>query len=181
MWGLMAGVDDDGRQWWMVCVGLVGCLCGVVVMLSLWGVSVCECVFGLWCVGVVSLDGNSIGAEGAAAIARSLREHPGALRELHGLELCTADPDLPLELKRSDNAAILSYYRDLSPGTVVSRRCRLMLLGTGGSGKTTLARRLATGAPVAEGAPGVTHGVLQRKWLGISQLCVLSIPETCRR
>ncbi len=131
--------------------------------------------------GVVRLGGNSIGAEGAAAIARTLREHPGALRDLRGLELCTADPDLPLELMLSDNAVILDYYRDLNPGAVVSRRCRLMLLGTGGAGKTTLASRLATGAPVAGDAPGVTHGVLQRKWLGISPLCVLSIPETCRR
>jgi hypothetical protein len=138
------------------------------------------CVFCLAC-GVVSLEDHGIGDEGAAAMSRSLREHPGALRKLYGLDLCTADPDLPLELKRSDNYAILDYYRDLSPGTVVSRRCRLMLLGTGGAGKTTLARRLTTGAPVAAGAPDVTHGVLQREWLGISPLWVLSIPETCRR
>ena len=131
--------------------------------------------------GVVSLRYNGIGVEDAAAIARTLREHPGALRSLYGLDLPAADPDLPLELKRSDNAAILDYYRDLSPGMVVFRRCRMMLLGTGGAGKTTLARRLATGAPVAGDAPGVTHGVLQRKWLGISPLWVFSIPETCRR
>ncbi len=194
--GLMVGLDAVGRQWWMLCVGLVGWLpvwCGRYVEV----VCECECgcgcgcdgvwcdgivcvVFGLWC-GVVSLGGNGIGVEDAAAIARTLREHPGALRHLDGLDLRTADPDLPLELKRSGNAAILDYYRDLSPGMVVFRRCRMMLLGTGGAGKTTLASRLATGAPVADGAPGVTHGVLQRKWLGISSLCVLSIPETCRR
>ena len=32
VWGLMVGVDDDGRQRWMLSVGLFACLCGVVAM-----------------------------------------------------------------------------------------------------------------------------------------------------
>ncbi len=35
VWGLIVGVDDDGRQWWKLSVGLVACLCGVVAMLRL--------------------------------------------------------------------------------------------------------------------------------------------------
>ncbi len=58
VWGLMVGVDDDGRQPWKLSVGLFGCLCGVVGMFRLcyavvllccvW-VWVGLCVFGLWC------------------------------------------------------------------------------------------------------------------------------------
>ena len=35
VWGLMVGVDDDGRQRWKLSVGLFACLCGVVAMLRL--------------------------------------------------------------------------------------------------------------------------------------------------
>ncbi len=110
---------------------------------------------------------NKIGAGGASAIAGALRAHPGVLRDVEGIHLAAADPDLPLELKRADNERILDFYRDLlrSP-QVVSRRCRVMLLGTGGVGKTTLANRLqvATGA-LCDAAVSVTHGTLQRTCL----------------
>ncbi len=61
VWGLMVGVDDDGRQRWKLSVGLFACLYGVVAMLRLCccvvygcGCAVvwCDgivCVFGLWC------------------------------------------------------------------------------------------------------------------------------------
>ena len=56
VWGLMVGVDDDGRQRWKLSVGLFACLCGVVAMLRLccvgvlcMGVGGTVCVFGLWC------------------------------------------------------------------------------------------------------------------------------------
>ena len=62
VWGLMVGVDDDGRQRWKLSVGLFACLCGVVAMLRLccvcecwcavvWcdGIVCCVCVFGSWC------------------------------------------------------------------------------------------------------------------------------------
>ncbi len=51
VWGLMVGVDDDGRQRWMLSVGLFGCLCGVVAMLRLCCVWVWVC--GVWCDGIV--------------------------------------------------------------------------------------------------------------------------------
>ena len=35
VWGLMVGVDDDGRQRWKLSVGLFACLFGVVAMLRL--------------------------------------------------------------------------------------------------------------------------------------------------
>ena len=82
VWGLMVGVDDDGRQWWKLSVGLFACLCGVVAMLRLCGVVLLCCVW-VWvglCVclacGVVSLGGNIIGAEGAAAIGAGLVHVP---------------------------------------------------------------------------------------------------------
>jgi GTPase SAR1 family protein len=74
------------------------------------------------------------------------------------------DPQLPLELRGKGNKEVLSYYRDLlAAASVVSRRCRVMLLGTGGVGKTTLAHRLVTGSPATHSAD-VTHGVLQRTY-----------------
>ncbi len=128
------------------------------------------CVFGdgavdggAYCV-VVSLSKNRLGAEGGAAFAAVLRKHPGHLEELDGVTLREVDPDLPLELKGANNDVILGYYRDLFAGPAVfSRRCRVMLLGNGGVGKTTLGRRLVAGRPPATDA-GTTHGVLQRKF-----------------
>ena len=84
VWGLMVGVDDDGRQRWKLSVGLFACLCGVVAMLRLCCVCECGCD-GVWCdgtvcvclaCGVVSLSSNSIGAEGAAAIGAGLVHVP---------------------------------------------------------------------------------------------------------
>jgi hypothetical protein len=112
--------------------------------------------------GYTRLYGNSIEAEGRAAFAASLRKHPGALKDLDFMSLSTFDAALPLELKDAKNVAVLNYYRDLLSASVVSRRCRVMLLGTGGVGKTTLAHRLVTGLPAARSAD-VTHGVLQRR------------------
>jgi hypothetical protein len=113
----------------------------------------------------VRLGANGLGAEGGAALAAELRTHPGRLEMLTGVELREVDPDLPLELKGAGNRAILGYYRDLLSGPgITSRRCRVMLLGNGGVGKTTLAHRLVDGCPPAADA-GTTHGVLQRKSL----------------
>jgi hypothetical protein len=134
----------------------------------------------LLCVGLLrgSLHSNGIGDEGGAALVRALRAHPGALVSLVGVDLCKCDPDLPLELQQAYNTAILKYYRDLAThAPVVSRRCRVMLLGTGGVGKTTLAHRLVTGGP-GERPVHVTHGVLQRRWQRTAALPRMS-PERC--
>jgi hypothetical protein len=112
--------------------------------------------------GYTRLYGNSIEAEGRAAFAASLRKHPGALKDLDFMSLSQSDAALPLELKDADNDEVLNYYQDLLSASVVSRRCRVMLLGTGGVGKTTLAHRLVTGSLAARSAD-VTHGVLQRR------------------
>ena len=82
------------------------------------------------------------------------------------MDLSKVDGMLPPELQGANNADILDHYRgQLRDATVVSRRCRLMLLGNGGVGKTTLARRLVTGSPDAQLVPDthVTHGALLRK------------------
>ena len=52
VWGLMVGVDDDGRQRWKLSVGLFACLCGVVAMLRLGCVCECGCAV-VWCDGIV--------------------------------------------------------------------------------------------------------------------------------
>jgi hypothetical protein len=109
-----------------------------------------------------SVEYNNFGDKGTAAITAAIRSHPGALCTVHGVNLGSTDPHLPLELQcTTENGRILDFYRDLQNAGVVSRRCRLLLLGVGGVGKTTLARRLGTGGP-SGGPPGVTHGALQR-------------------
>jgi hypothetical protein len=121
------------------------------------------------------------------ALVRALRAHPGNLRSLSGVDLSKCDAALPLELLVASNTTILDHYRDLlRAGEVVSRRCRMMLLGNGGVGKTTLARRLVTGAPPSPD-PEVTHGVAQRKSLGVlallfptnSRVCVFHVCMGC--
>ncbi len=120
----------------------------------------------------VSLSSNDFGAEGGAALATALRNSPGALQRLSGVNLSKADPLLPLELHRKDNKEVLNYYRDLlAAAPVVSRRCRVMLLGTGGVGKTTLAHRLVSGSPATHSAD-VTHGVLQRTYPATPGSCL---------
>jgi hypothetical protein len=110
----------------------------------------------------VSLSRCDLGSEGVAAVAAGLRKHPGQLRVLEGVGLCDVDPGLPLEFKCANNQTILGYYRDLVAGpAIISRRCRVILLGNGGVGKTTLAGRLV-GRPLATEA-GPTHVALQRK------------------
>jgi hypothetical protein len=112
----------------------------------------------------VRLGHQSIGDAGCVAITAAIRRHPGILTTFEGVDLGKSDPQLPLELQGQSNRAVLDYYRDLRAAAVVSRRCRVMLLGTGGVGKTTLAHRLVTGRPAAHSAD-VTHGVLQRTFL----------------
>jgi ABC-type branched-subunit amino acid transport system ATPase component len=86
-----------------------------------------------------------------------------------------ADPDLPLELKHSaDNRTVLDFYRDLAGGSVVYRRCRVMLLGNGGAGKTTLAKTLVARRAPGAGTVLVTHGVEQRT-SGSSWACALCV------
>jgi hypothetical protein len=105
-----------------------------------------------------SLDLNRVAAlDGPKSIGRALRACPGSLQHLHGVNLRHLDPSVPPEL--TGNQAILDFYRDMGPAVVVVRRCRVLLLGPGGAGKTTLAHRLVTGSALDRA--DVTHGVVQ--------------------
>ena len=124
-----------------------------------------------------SLLGNGVGLKGAAALAEAAGAHPGSLRRLVGMDLCRVDTALPMELRDTTNGPILDYYRDLqSSAAGVFRRCRVMLLGNGRTGKTTLAATLAArliGLKQVEGRSeiaGVTHGVHQRTCLKAVEL-----------
>ncbi len=115
------------------------------------------------CVSRASESSRTDPGKGCSALVIALRTYPGVLQHLTGLDLRVVDADLPLELKGTDNAAILGYYRDLlSEPSVVSLRCRVMLLGNGGAGKTALAQRVVTGIATPPGSTTTTHGVLQR-------------------
>jgi hypothetical protein len=98
-----------------------------------------------------------------AVLAQSLRRCPGKLRTLSGVTLSMVDSAAPLNLQGASNEDMLWFYRDLAPvPPLVWRRCRVLLLGDGGVGKTTLAHRLTAGDLIAP-TPAVTHGVLQRE------------------
>lgn len=99
-----------------------------------------------------------------AEVAAAVRQHPGALEQFYGVELCSADPATPIELQLASNNMMLDYYRDLAEGCVAMRRCRLMLLGSGAAGKSSLASSLARGGGVGPGLGSITHGVEQRTY-----------------
>jgi hypothetical protein len=122
---------------------------------------------------ILRLPRASYDAGAQAEVASAVRQHPGALVQFYGVELCSADPATPLELQGVGNRMMLDYYRDLAEGCVAMRRCRLMLLGSGAAGKTTLGASLVHGGGVGVG-PGlgkVTHGVEQRT-------CISPSPES---
>jgi hypothetical protein len=136
---------------------IIAQVCDGEYLEDVWTCFVCFGLLSLCC----SLDNNSIDAQGESALAAALRAHPWSLVKLSGIDLGQADPDLPLELRWANDEHILDYYRDLQSAPVLSCRARVLMLGVGGAGKTTLARRLAGGSPSAHPID-VTHGALQR-------------------
>ena len=106
-----------------------------------------------------SLSGNRFSGAAAASLCAHFRCYPGRLQQLDGIDLGVHDAALPPALKHSDNRMVLDYYRNLLCGYIVYRRCRLMLLGGGGVGKTTLVNRLVSGEFTRV---AITHGISQR-------------------
>ena len=72
--------------------------------------------------------------------------------------------ELPPEFANKSNKDILSYLRLLnSEGTVAWRRVKMLLLGPGEAGKTTLVHRLISGE-FSTDQFSTTHGVEMREW-----------------
>ena len=72
--------------------------------------------------------------------------------------------ELPPEFASMSNDDILSYLRLLnSDGTVAWRRVKMLLLGPGEAGKTTLVHRLISGEFITDQF-STTHGVEMREW-----------------
>ena len=95
-----------------------------------------------------------------------LERLPGNFLSLTGLQLLYLDGNplssIPKELipsDESDNAldAVLDYLRELGGGTIVNDRARLIIVGNGRVGKTSIYRRLAN-QPYNEKEP-YTHGI----------------------
>lgn len=94
-------------------------------------------------------------------MAAALREYPGALRNTNCVELRNFDSKLPLEVREANsNSAVLDFYRDLLQGSEVLQQCRVMVLGPGGAGKTTLINWMVRNRPPSVPA-AVTHGLVE--------------------
>ena len=96
------------------------------------------------------------------SLATAIRACPGALSDVLGISLAACDHQLPLELRGACNPDILDFYSDLRQGGVIQRRCRVMLIGNGGAGKTRLARAMM-GVSWEHAPTSMTHGVDQCK------------------
>jgi hypothetical protein len=96
----------------------------------------------------------------------------------HADELA-ARTQLPLEVLRGDNRTVLAYARDLRQGAASRAcRCKLILVGPGAAGKTTLVHRLVAGAFEADF--GYTDGLATRDWTVRRRCCTVTLRHCCR-
>ena len=115
----------------------------------------------LWC----SSPDTKLTKHGAKHLVETLKSCPVLCLKSLSCEYNLADYDatLPDDIKRRNykdgNKALLQYYRDrLSSGSSTVSRFRLLIVGDGGAGKTTLARRLQQ-PDTDPGVTPVTHGI----------------------
>ena len=64
-----------------------------------------------WVVWWASLENNAFGENGTRALVLVIKQFPGALANLSGVSLATADPSLPMELRDGENGPIIKYYK----------------------------------------------------------------------
>jgi len=89
---------------------------------------------------------------------------PGGKFTLHGVDLraAAAELGLPPDARDWGNAKILAHLWDAQQQGQLVRRVKLIFVGHGGGGKTTLVQRLRTGAFADQ--PGATDGVEVAEW-----------------
>ena len=80
------------------------------------------------------------------------------------LNSLTKELGIPVEFKEKDNKEILTYMRQqLQDGSVEVSRVKVMLVGPGEVGKTTLAHKLLTDQ-FSAGQFSMTDGVAMHDW-----------------
>lgn len=60
---------------------------------------------------LLRLENNAFGENGTRALVLAIKQFPGALANLSGVSLATADPSLPMELRDGENGPIIKYYK----------------------------------------------------------------------
>ena len=116
---------------------------------------------------MLDLDRNKIGTAAIAPLGRALKDRPrppGGTFTLKGVALraASAELGLPPDARDWDNDKILAHLWDAQQQGQRVRRVKLILVGHGGGGKTTLVKRLRTGAFAEQ--PGATDGVEVAEW-----------------
>ena len=78
---------------------------------------------------------------------------------------CVSMKTPPLEICQRGSHAILAYLKRLSSGSVICRRTKLMLVGLGEAGKTSLLNALISFSPTSgNDRPLITDGIDIKEW-----------------
>ena len=122
-------------------------------------------------VGAVHVADNKLGTQASLAFGQALRERqmPADVFSLRGVELSNAweELGLPQGASKWNNEKVLAYWHELrTSGAAVQPRVKLMLVGSGNVGKSTLLHRLRTGE-YKDSIP-FTDGVDVRDWAVVS-------------
>lgn len=81
------------------------------------------------------------------------------------LSKCPALKTPPKEIINKGLTAILGYMKRLLEGSTECRRTKLMMVGLGGAGKTTLSQRMMSNDKEEKITTSVTDGITINKWL----------------
>ena len=90
----------------------------------------------------------------------------GLLKDLQTMSLkgCVSLKTPPMEIVSKGFGATMGYLRRLQQGSVACKRTKLMMVGLGGAGKTSLVRALTENAYGGTGNENITDGIDIKNW-----------------
>lgn len=80
------------------------------------------------------------------------------------LSNCLSLKTPPPEIVRRGKTSVMAYLKRLSTGSVTCKRTKLMLVGLGEAGKTSLVNSLVESASKAMKKPEITDGIVIKDW-----------------